>query len=181
MVRIQVKHGGDQREFLYECLTTSTVDEIARDLTEIANLQSLIQRFALQLEARVSPPHEDSEVITLFRALSEAKVYSSQDQVHHNKPLSSYVLKNHIKNIEKVFRLNYQKMGFPHSNIQQLFTDLELLQGDTIELVWAGKKLLRGKKLCDYVGKNEKTKIMLRLQSPGSPSCTNSLMELGNK
>jgi hypothetical protein len=32
---------------------------------------------------------------------------------------------------------------------------------------WAGKELLKGKTLGDYVGKNEKTKIVAKLQKSG--------------
>ena len=39
------------------------------------------------------------------------------------------------------------------------FSGLELLQEDKVELLWAGKKLLKGKQLCDYIGKIEKTKV----------------------
>lgn len=35
---------------------------------------------------------------------------------------------------------------------------------DTAQLWWAGKELARGKKLLDYIGKNEKTKIIAKLQ-----------------
>jgi len=35
---------------------------------------------------------------------------------------------------------------------------------DTASLWWAGKEIARGKKLCDFVGKNEKTKIVCKLQ-----------------
>ena len=31
-------------------------------------------------------------------------------------------------------------------------------------LWWAGKELMRGKKLMDFVGKNEKTKIICKIQ-----------------
>ncbi|CAL5363563.1 unnamed protein product [Camellia sinensis] len=160
MVRIQVKHGGDGggddlTEFLYDCPATSTTDEIARVLTQIANLQSTIQRLFLQLQPRLSllPQHH--------QALSEAKSYVSKDQVLHNKPLVISALKGHVKSIEREFSTNYHIMGFPDSNLQQLLTDLELLQEDTVELLWAGKKLLRGKQLCYYIGKNEKTKRCL--------------------
>ena len=35
-------------------------------------------------------------------------------------------------------------------------------------LWWAGKELLRGKKLKDYLGKNENTKIIVKLAKTGS-------------
>jgi hypothetical protein len=34
-------------------------------------------------------------------------------------------------------------------------------------LWWAGKEIQRGKKLCDFLGKNEKTKIVAKLQKKG--------------
>lgn len=43
----------------------------------------------------------------------------------------------------------------------------EVLDEDTAQLWWAGKEMARGKKLKDYVGKNEKTKIVAKLQKKG--------------
>jgi len=39
----------------------------------------------------------------------------------------------------------------------------EYLTAKETSLWWAGKELLRGKLLLDYVGKNEKTKIVVKL------------------
>ena len=41
---------------------------------------------------------------------------------------------------------------------------LEVLDESNSSLWWAGKEMLRGKKLSDYVGKNEKTKIVAKIQ-----------------
>ena len=41
---------------------------------------------------------------------------------------------------------------------------LQVLDESTVQLWWAGKELQRGKKLQDYIGKNEKTKIICKLQ-----------------
>lgn len=43
--------------------------------------------------------------------------------------------------------------------------DVEL---DKAQLWWAGKELTDGKKLCDFVGKNEKCKIIVKIQHKGS-------------
>ncbi len=43
-----------------------------------------------------------------------------------------------------------------------------LLLGCSAELWWAGKELQRGKLLCDFVGKNEKTKLVVKLQKRGA-------------
>ncbi|XP_031095939.1 cilia- and flagella-associated protein 298-A-like [Ipomoea triloba] len=166
MVRIQVKHGGGS-EFLYDTESTSSVEEIAKDVTEIANLQSKIERLSLQLEPHLSPLlHSDSKVMALARALSEARSYASKNQVIHNKPLSIYVLRDHIRSVENAFAEAYSLFGFSNGSLQNLFPDLELIQERTIQLWWAGKELEKGKKLCDYIGKNEKTKVVIRLQSP---------------
>ncbi|CAK9176542.1 unnamed protein product [Ilex paraguariensis] len=180
MVRIQVKHGGDeeedQKEFLYESPTTSTIDEIAKDVIQIANLQSKILRLSLHLQPRLSPLiNTDPKVIPLSRALSEAEAYASKNQVLHNKPLSICVLKGHKQSIEREFTGSYDIMGFPDSNIRQLLPGLEAIKEDITKLWWAGKELMRGKRLCDYIGKNEKTKIILRLQSPSSHPVCNSV------
>ena len=42
-----------------------------------------------------------------------------------------------------------------------------MLEEDTSQLWWAGKQLDRSKLLRDYVGRNEKTKIVAKLQKGG--------------
>ena len=41
---------------------------------------------------------------------------------------------------------------------------LEIIELENAALWWAGKEMLRGKKLMDFVGKNEKTKIICKIQ-----------------
>ena len=43
----------------------------------------------------------------------------------------------------------------------------QVLEEDTSQLWWAGKQLDRSKLLRDYVGRNEKTKIVAKLQKGG--------------
>ncbi|XP_016484224.1 uncharacterized protein LOC107804806 isoform X1 [Nicotiana tabacum] len=166
MVRVHVKYGdGDgDGEFLYNTETTSTVVEIAKDITEIANLQLKIQYLALKFEPYLSKHQGDPKVMPLVRAFSEATSYASKDQVIHNKPLSLYVLRDHTRSIEKEFLVTYSVMGLSSSDLQKFLSDLQLLEENTLQLLWAGKELTRGKKLCDFIGKNEKTKIVIKLQ-----------------
>jgi len=37
------------------------------------------------------------------------------------------------------------------------------MEAKNTALWWAGKELMRGKTLADYVGKNDKTKIVIKL------------------
>ncbi|XP_043717522.1 cilia- and flagella-associated protein 298-like [Telopea speciosissima] len=114
------------------------------------------------------------EAVPLMRALSEAKAYASKDQVLHGRLLSPHILRDHIQTKEKQVMLN-EAMGFSdltqlHQLLSGSSTNSELLQEDTTQLWWAGKELMKSKRLCDYVGDNERTKIILRLQ----PSCISS-------
>ena len=43
----------------------------------------------------------------------------------------------------------------------------QVLEEETAQLWWAGKELVRSKKLMNYVGRNEKTKIVAKLQRKG--------------
>ncbi|XP_010253372.1 PREDICTED: UPF0769 protein C21orf59 homolog [Nelumbo nucifera] len=176
MVQIQVKQD-EEKQFLYHCLSTTGVNEIAKDVIEIANLQTRTQRFVLALEPRllqlgVAGGYLNAASIPLRRALSEAKTYASKDQVLNKKPLSPHVLKDHIQAIEREVMVNQSLDLSDSTQLQQLFSgsssDLKLMQEDTTQLWWAGKELMRNKRLCDYIGENEKTKIMIRLQLPAS-------------
>lgn len=42
-----------------------------------------------------------------------------------------------------------------------------MLNETTTQLWWAGKELQRGKKLQDFIGKNEKTKLIIKIQKKG--------------
>lgn len=44
---------------------------------------------------------------------------------------------------------------------------MQVLEESSTQLWWAGKEILPGKKLMDYIGKNEKTKIVAKLQKKG--------------
>lgn len=45
---------------------------------------------------------------------------------------------------------------------------LQLIADSEAQLWWAAKELHRGKKLTEYVGKNEKTKIIVKIQKVSS-------------
>ena len=50
---------------------------------------------------------------------------------------------------------------------------LQVLDEGTTQLWWAGKELQRGKKLQDFIGKNEKTKLIVKIQKVRK-KCTRS-------
>eukprot|EP00268_Persea_americana_P019045 TRINITY_DN19759_c0_g1_i22.p1 TRINITY_DN19759_c0_g1~~TRINITY_DN19759_c0_g1_i22.p1 ORF type:complete len:183 (-),score=33.78 TRINITY_DN19759_c0_g1_i22:566-1084(-) len=162
MVQIHVNQAHDN-QFLYNCPCTSTIDETAREIIQIYNLQAKIQHLVPKVEERLLSEskecHTDS-MSAMRRVLSEAKTYASKDQVLYKKALSSYILRDHIQSIERAIAANLGLL--PDSDLwKQLFSDLELLHEDETQLWWAGKELFRDKRLSDFVGSNEKTKVAL--------------------
>lgn len=65
------------------------------------------------------------------------------------------------------------KLSFDFCNLTSPFfynilqASLEVLDEETAQLWWAGKEMVRSKKLKDFVGRNEKTKIIAKLQKKG--------------
>lgn len=52
---------------------------------------------------------------------------------------------------------------------------MQVILEEEAQLWWAAKEMQRGKKLQDYIGKNEKTKIVVKIQKVGAlafcPEC----------
>ncbi|KAF3433800.1 hypothetical protein FNV43_RR24903 [Rhamnella rubrinervis] len=173
MVRIHAKQkhseASDQQQFLYDCDSTCGIDEIALELARISNLQAKIHALAIELQPLLLPFHGDPKAISLVRALSEAKSYASMNQLVYNKPLSYHPLRNHVKAIDRELSSVSPLPGIPDlDQFRRILTDWEYVNEDTIQLLWAGKVMDKGKRLSDYIGTNEKTKIVLKLQSPDS-------------
>ncbi|OVA03561.1 hypothetical protein BVC80_1651g66 [Macleaya cordata] len=128
MVQIHVKQQqqqlqGEEKQFLYECECAKEIQEIAKDVIEIHNLQSKIQYLVHALQQRLqSQGCHPNAATPLMRALSEAKAYASKDQALNKRPLSPHVLRDHIQTIEREALVN-QFMGFSDSNqLQNLFS-----------------------------------------------------------
>ncbi|KAJ7530071.1 hypothetical protein O6H91_15G077700 [Diphasiastrum complanatum] len=98
-------------------------------------------------------------------------VVPGKDKVLYKAPLTSRMLKEHIQNIKGAIMMCYP-MGLPsHDSVQQELKGTceakESLNPLTTQLWWAGKELAKERRLCDHVGKNEKTKIIVKLQEKG--------------
>uniref|UniRef100_A0A0A9H832 Uncharacterized protein n=1 Tax=Arundo donax TaxID=35708 RepID=A0A0A9H832_ARUDO len=80
--------------------------------------------------------------------------------------MSPWALREHIKYIEKKCASSLEES--PEALcLQQLTSDNK---HEKVQLWWAGKELAMDRKLCDYIGVNDKTKIVIRLmQAPNVP------------
>lgn len=210
MVLIHMKQNED-RQFLYECPASESVDLVIREVVAIHNLQLKILLLVqegeqLSLYGPSRPPssddnEEDSDddesterlhgpfyrqdparkrtgeacspevAETLKKMLAEAGVCASKDQVQHKVPLSAAHLKESLQNVRGAVMMCFP-MGLPqydpvHQLLAGTYKDVNIFDADTAQLWWAGKELTRDKKLSAHVGKNDKTKIIAKLQIRG--------------
>ena len=101
-----------------------------------------------------------------------------QQQVQKKVYLTKKMLLEKVDEIRGAVMICYP-MGLPEwDNVRLALEDNEDLSGtqwskehldpETSQLWWAGKQMLPGKKLKDHIGKNEKTKIVGKIQKKGA-------------
>lgn len=113
----------------------------------------------------------------LRKTCADAKAAASKDLVAANKCLTMEIINEEIQKIKGAVMIVYPMGLPPYDEVEKILTDTEDLSGtqDALQVLplseaqiwWAGKELARGKKLSDYIGKNEKTKIVAKLQKKG--------------
>ncbi|KAL5038171.1 hypothetical protein RTP6_005510 [Batrachochytrium dendrobatidis] len=113
-------------------------------------------------------------IVTTLNAATDA---ISKDQITKGVSLKLDVLKSLLDDIRGAFCIVHPE-GFPEwEPLRDILEDTEDLSGTAAskEIIdskdasiwWANKELQREKKLCDYIGKNDKTKIIVKLQKRG--------------
>lgn len=101
---------------------------------------------------------------------------ASKKQVEFKKPLTKKDLAEHVDVIRGAVMIAYP-MGLPEWDPVRLDIEgdekpsntplgIDILDNNA-QIWWAGKQMLPGNKLSDHVGKNEKTKIVAKLQKKG--------------
>ncbi|XP_030648736.1 cilia- and flagella-associated protein 298 [Chanos chanos] len=113
----------------------------------------------------------------LMKTVEEAKALISKKQVQANVCVTMEMVKEALDQLRGAVMIVYPMGLPPHDPIQMEFENKEDLTGtqaslqvipeEEAQLWWASKEMQRGKKLQDYVGKNEKTKIVVKLQKRG--------------
>jgi len=126
-----------------------------------------------------APIPETAKVIE--KALNDAEQLISKDKVAQGIFITDKELNEAIQTVKGAVMIAYP-MGIPSFDpVQEIIDDNEDLSGSadgkevldpkTSTLWWAGKELKKDKKLSDYLGRNEKTKIIAKLQkaNQGAP------------
>ncbi|XP_056267715.1 cilia- and flagella-associated protein 298 [Pseudoliparis swirei] len=119
----------------------------------------------------------DKMKAVLMRTVEEAKALISKKQVQANVCLTMEMVKEALDPLRGAVMIVYPMGLPPHDPIRMEFEDQEDLSGtqaslqviteDECQLWWAAKEMQRGKKLQDYIGKNEKTKLVVKIQKKG--------------
>ncbi|ESO89324.1 hypothetical protein LOTGIDRAFT_210361 [Lottia gigantea] len=113
----------------------------------------------------------------LNKTCKEAKDMISKKKVEINEYVTQATITEAISILKGAVTIVYPMGLPPHDTVKHELENTEDLSGtqasqEVIEepnasLWWAGKEMLRGKKLSDFVGKNDKTKIVAKLQKKG--------------
>lgn len=109
------------------------------------------------------------------KTCAEALAATSKDLVAANKCMSLDIMEDEFNKIKGAVMIVYPMGLPPYDEVGHILNGTENLAGrqaslnvipeDEGTLWWAGKELVRSKKLSDFVGKNEKTKIVAKLQT----------------
>lgn len=113
----------------------------------------------------------------LRKTVKEAKELISKKNVEAEICLTDVHINQALQLLQGAVMIVYPMSLPPYDPIRQEFDNVEDLSGtqaalEVIELEnaslwWAGKEFSKGKKLSDFIGKNEKTKVICKLQKKG--------------
>ncbi|OCT93829.1 hypothetical protein XELAEV_18011500mg [Xenopus laevis] len=119
----------------------------------------------------------DSMKKVLQKTMEEAKALISKKQAEANVCVTLEMVKEATDQLRGAVMIVYPMGLPPHDPIRMEFENNEDLSGTHAgqlvieepesQLWWAGKELQRKQKLSDYVGKNEKTRIIVKIQKRG--------------
>ncbi|XP_032756342.1 cilia- and flagella-associated protein 298 isoform X2 [Rattus rattus] len=118
-------------------------------------------------------PNEKMKQV-LKKTVEEAKAIVSKKQVEAGVFVTMEMVKDALDQLRGAVMIVYPMGLPPYDPIRMEFENkedlsgtqaaLEVIQESEAQLWWAAKELRRTKKLSDYVGKNEKTKIIVKIQ-----------------
>ncbi|CAF0731158.1 unnamed protein product [Didymodactylos carnosus] len=122
-----------------------------------------------------SPTEKMKEILN--KTVQDAKDKISKKLVDANKCVTRDDINEAIQQLKGAVMIVYPMGLPPYDPIELEFKNEEELDGtqDSLDVIkeeeaslwFSGKEMHRGKKLCDYVGTNEKTKVLVKIQKKG--------------
>jgi hypothetical protein len=124
-----------------------------------------------------APPPNLQEV--LRRTAADGRALTGREQFASGAALTAAALRERVDNMRGAVAMAYP-MGLPDNDtVRMLLEDAaddgflhdlmgnDFLEADSATLWWAGKEFFRDQTVGERVGKNEKTKVIARLQKKG--------------
>ncbi|CAN0227244.1 unnamed protein product [Lampetra fluviatilis] len=121
-------------------------------------------------------PNEKMQEV-LRKTIQEAKALISKNQVQANVFMTMEMVQEALDQLRGAVTIVYPMQLPPHDPVRMEIEDkaelagmqagLQVIDETEAQLWWAGKHLQSDKKLSDYIGKNEKTKIVIKIQKRG--------------
>ncbi|KAG8136566.1 putative C21orf59-like protein [Naja naja] len=171
MVLLHVKHG-DESQFLLETTSGVSIEDLTQEVTKIYNGRLKVQRLCAEMESLAEhgifvPPNmqgltdEQIEELKLTDEWGKKCIPSGGSTV---KKDDIGRRNGHAPN-EKMKQVLKATIEEAKALISK--AALEIVEEPEAQLWWAAKELKRTNQLSDYVGKNEKTKIIIKIQKKG--------------
>ncbi|NWX90673.1 CF298 protein, partial [Nothoprocta ornata] len=121
-------------------------------------------------------PNEKMQQV-IRKTIEEAKALISKKQVQANVCLNMEMVKDALDQLRGAVMIVYPMGLPPHDPVRMELEDkedllgthagLEVIKESEAQLWWAAKELKETKLLSDYIGKNEKTTIIVKIQKKG--------------
>jgi cilia- and flagella-associated protein 298 len=119
----------------------------------------------------------ESMAALLKKTSAEARAAVGPRLVQNNMLLTTQAIQEQLDQLRGAVTIVYPMGLPPHEDVRVIIDEQDdlsstqsgqlVLEDATAQLWWAGKELMRDRKLADYVGKNDKTKIIAKLQKRG--------------
>jgi len=153
-----------------DCSTSIDMDQIDQGSTSDINIDPTGMRIGI-------PPSNENIRKTLLQTAQDLEDYVDKAQVKNRIALNKPILEDKIANVRGAVVMAYP-MGLPEFDVVKVSIDGESLDGTyvsnelldpkTTSLWCAGKEFERNQIVADRLGRNEKTKVIAKLQKAGS-------------
>jgi len=181
MVLVHIKQGEAKPEFVFETSVARNVGELCGELVAVHNRAAVVAHFGTLIDKLVAQPQPEgvpahvAEMLT--RVAAEARALVAPAQAERRIAVSVAQLDEAIATARDALATAFAPQPPPEALLAVL-ADVASAPGALSEADtrcwWAGKELDPAKTLGDYVGRNEKTKVVVRLSRTGLPPTTSA-------
>ena len=113
----------------------------------------------------------------MMQHITAARASIHKDQVTKKIPLTEKVLMDHMDTLKGVMMITYpayhglgawEPVRLILESDKEIMQDPDMYEEEKTSIWYVGKEMQHGKKLIDYLGKNEKTTVIIKLTSGSS-------------